>query len=93
MYLNYTSYIVFSVRGTLSGFKYSNYLPLCKKSEKNKWPILEKNVELTDRRADRKTDRQTDNGNFIGPSIRHESKQFTFGINLLKFYIKYVKVE
>ena len=51
--------MVFSVRETLLGFKYSYYLPLCEKSEKNKWPIYEKNVELTDWQTDRKTDRQT----------------------------------
>ena len=40
----------------MKGFKYSNYLPSCQKSEKT--------LELMDGQADR----QTDNSDFIGPS-------------------------
>ena len=42
----------------LSVFECSNYLPSCKKSEKNNGPFVsEKNAELTDWGTDRRTDR------------------------------------
>ena len=61
---------IFLEEGAQSVFKYSNYLPLCKKSEETGNPFLRKNVELTDGQTDRQTDKQTDthtgNGSFIG---------------------------
>ena len=51
----------------LYSFKYSNYLPPCKKSEKTDEPFSEKCQ--TDGRADG----QTDNGDFIGPSVGRRS--------------------
>ena len=51
----------------LSVFKYSNYLPSCKKSQKTNDPFLGKNAELTDR--------QTVIGDFIGPSVGRESNK------------------
>ena len=46
----------FSCKRALSIFKYFNYLPLCKKSEKTKEPFLRKNLNCW---TDRQTDRQT----------------------------------
>ena len=61
---------IFLEEGAQSVFKYSNYLPLCKKSEETGNSFLRKNVELTDGQTDRQTDKQTDthtgNGSFIG---------------------------
>ena len=60
---------------TLSVFKYSNYLPSCKKkkkTEKNWWPIPEKNPELTNKL----TDGQTDNGDFIRPPVGRAPKSY-----------------
>ena len=48
----------FSWKKGLSDFKYSNYLPRCKKS-RNSWPIPDKYVELTNGQTDRQTNRQT----------------------------------
>ena len=49
-----------------SVFIYSNYLPSCKKSEKNNELFLRK---MPNRLTDRWTDRPIDNGDFIGPSV------------------------
>ena len=61
---------IFLEEGAQSVFKYSNYLPLCKKSEETGNSFLRKNFELTDGQTDRQTDKQTDthtgNGSFIG---------------------------
>ena len=46
----------------LSVFKYSNYLPLCQKSEKTNEAFLRKIPNCW-------TDRQTDNSDFLGPSV------------------------
>ena len=53
---------------TLSVFKYFNYLPSCKKSEKTNETFLKKN----DRRTDR---RRTHNSDFIGPFIERGCKK------------------
>ena len=47
-------------------FKYSKYLPSCRKSETL--------IELTDRQKDRRTDGQTDSSDFIGPSVGRGTK-------------------
>ena len=64
----------FSWKKGLSDFKYSNYLPRCKKS-RNSWPIPDKYVELTNGQTDRQTNRQTDYGDFIRPYIGRGSCQ------------------
>ena len=51
----------FPGKRVLSGFKYSNYLPLCQKLEKANEFIPEKIAKLLDG--------QTDNSDFIGPSV------------------------
>ena len=48
-----------------SVFKYYNYLPSCKKSERTNEPFLRKMLNC---QTDRQTDRQT-NSDFIGPSV------------------------
>ena len=45
-------------KGFVSVFKYSNYLPLCQKSEKIYRAILEENAELMERWTDRHKDGQ-----------------------------------
>ena len=40
---------IFLDKRAWSVFKYSNYLPLCKKIRKNQWPIPNKNATLTER--------------------------------------------
>ena len=52
----------FSAKRALSVFKYSSYLPSCKKSEKTNELFLRKTQ--TDGRMDRRPDRQTNKGDF-----------------------------
>ena len=56
---------IFLEKRALPVFKYSNYLPLCQKSEK---------------RTERQTDRQTDNCDFIGPSIGRRTNYYWHSI-------------
>ena len=51
----------------MSHLKYSNYLPLCKKSEKTNDSFLRKMPKLTGSQTH--TDNQTNNGDFIGSSV------------------------
>ena len=52
-------------KASISAFKYSNYLPLCQKSEKTNQSFLRKMLNI---QTNRHMDRQTDNSDFIGPS-------------------------
>ena len=79
----------FLEKRTLSVFKYSNYLPSCKKSEKTNDPFLRKMLNwCTDRQAD--TDGQTNDdsffflGNFIEPSVGRGSKNHIFSVKVEK---------
>ena len=76
----------FPGKKALSVFKYSNYLTLCKKSEKTNDPFLRKMPDRqtdrqTDRQADgqtdRQTDRQTDNSDFIRLPVGQGSNKKT----------------
>ena len=68
---------MFLEKRALSVFKYSNYLPSCKKAKKNYW---KKNVELMGRGW--QTDRQTDNSDFIEPSVGRGSNKINWEILL-----------
>ena len=57
---------------TLSVFKYFNYLPSCKKSEKTNETFLK---EMTDGRTDGWTDGGTHDSDFIGPFIERGCKK------------------
>ena len=54
----------------LLGFRFYNYLPSCKKLEKNYWAVTEENPELTDG--------WTDSDHFIGLSIYGGQKTILF---------------
>ena len=56
----------FPRKNPLSVFKYSNYLPSCKKSEKTNVPFLRKMLKWW---MGRQVEGQTDNHNFVGPSL------------------------
>ena len=59
---------IFLEKRTLPVFKYSNYLPWCKTSEKTNHPLL------MDRRRDSQPARQTENSEFIGLGVGQRSK-------------------
>ena len=58
---------VFREKGAMSDFKYSNYLPLCQKSEKINEQVLRQMPNWQTDRRTRQTDR-TENGDFSGLS-------------------------
>ena len=69
----------------LSLFRYSNYLPLCQKSEKTNELFLRKMPNWrTDRQTDTQTDRKTDNSDFRGPSVGQGSNKCSSLTNFIK---------
>ena len=76
---------------SLSGFRYPNYLPSCKKSEKTDDQFLKKIAKLTDghtyrqmhRQADGQTNHQTDNSDFIEPSVGWGSNKIVFSLDYI----------
>ena len=70
---------------TLSVFKYSNYLPSCKKSEKTNDPFLRKTLNWRTDTPDRQI------SDFIGPSVGRESKTQNTSVDwLYKMTIKFL---
>ena len=65
---------IFLGKGLCQSYKYSNYLPSCKKSEKTNELFLRKMPNW-------QTDGQTDNSYFIGPSVRWGSNKLKGIVN------------